>query len=110
MIAPRAKLTAAEPLAADAHRFTRMLARIYAARGVRSSTELDLGLARLLAPAQLLNADRAAILLADAIAAGSKLLVIGDFDADGATSTALAVDVLRRFGADACRLPGAQPL
>ena len=43
-----------------------------------------LGLSRLLPPAQLLNADRAAVLLADAIAADSRLLIIGDFDADGA--------------------------
>jgi single-stranded-DNA-specific exonuclease len=60
---------------------------------------LDLGLSRLLPPAQLLNADRAAVLLADAIAAGGRLLIIGDFDADGATSTALAVAALRQFGA-----------
>ena len=76
-----------------------LLARVYAGRGVRAPAELDLGLARLLPPAQLRNADRAAVLLADAIAAGSRLLVIGDFDADGATSTALAVSVLRQFGA-----------
>jgi len=76
-----------------------VLARVYAARGVTEPDELDLGLGQLLPPAQLLNTDRAAGLLADAIAAGSQLLVIGDFDADGATSTALAVSVLRQLGA-----------
>jgi single-stranded-DNA-specific exonuclease len=76
-----------------------LLARVYSSRGIRSSQELDLGLARLLPPAGLLNADRAAALLADAIAADHKLLIVGDFDADGATSTALAVSVLRQFGA-----------
>jgi single-stranded-DNA-specific exonuclease len=75
-----------------------LLARVYASRGA-TAAELDLGLARLLPPARLLNAERAATLLADAIAANSKLLVIGDFDADGATSTALAVSVLKQFGA-----------
>ncbi|MCB1699608.1 MAG: single-stranded-DNA-specific exonuclease RecJ [Pseudomonadales bacterium] len=77
-----------------------LLARIYSARGILVPSELDLSLARLLPPEQLKNADRAATMLADAIAAGSKLLVIGDFDADGATSTALAVAVLRQFGAE----------
>ncbi|MGL4565213.1 MAG: single-stranded-DNA-specific exonuclease RecJ, partial [Halioglobus sp.] len=76
-----------------------LLARVYTARGVHTPAGLDLALSRLLPPAQLLNADRAAVLLADAIAAGGALLVIGDFDADGATSTALAVAVLRQFGA-----------
>jgi single-stranded-DNA-specific exonuclease len=76
-----------------------LLARVYTARGVHTPAGLDLALSRLLPPTQLLNADRAAVLLADAIAAGGALLVIGDFDADGATSTALAVSVLRQFGA-----------
>ncbi len=76
-----------------------LLARVYTTRGVHSPAGLDLALSRLLPPTQLLNADRAAVLLADAIAAGGALLVIGDFDADGATSTALAVAVLRQFGA-----------
>ena len=76
-----------------------LLARIYTTRGVRTPAELDLGLAQLLPPAQLRNADAAAVLLADAVAADKKLLVIGDFDADGATSTALAVSLLRQFGA-----------
>ena len=76
-----------------------LLARIYATRGVRTPAELDLALAQLLPPAQLRNADAAAVLLADAVAADKKLLVIGDFDADGATSTALAVSLLRQFGA-----------
>lgn len=76
-----------------------LLAQIYSARGVRSARDLDLGLARLLPPAALHNAERAAALLADAIAAGDRLLVVGDFDADGATSSALAVACLREFGA-----------
>ena len=76
-----------------------LLARIYTTRGVRTPAELDLALAQLLPPAQLRNADAAAVLLADAVAADKKLLVIGDFDADGATSTALAVSLLRQFGA-----------
>jgi len=76
-----------------------LLARVYTARGICAPDELDLGLARLLPPSRLLNAERAARLLADAIAADHRLLIIGDFDADGATSTALAVSALRGMGA-----------
>ena len=76
-----------------------LLARVYRGRGVSSAAELDLGLARLLPPTSLLNADAAARLLADALAADARLLVVGDFDADGATSSALAVSCLRQLGA-----------
>jgi len=76
-----------------------LLARIYAGRGAISPDDIDTALSGLLSPDQLLNADRAAELLADAIADGRHLLVVGDFDADGATSTALAVAALQDFGA-----------
>jgi single-stranded-DNA-specific exonuclease len=75
------------------------LARIYAGRGIGAESELDLGLAQLLPPSGLLNVERAACLLADALASNQKILIVGDFDADGATSTALAVAVLRELGA-----------
>lgn len=76
-----------------------LLARVYAARGVTSADELEQGLVQLLPPSGLRAIDDAAGLLADAMAAQSRLLIVGDFDADGATSTALAVSVLRAFGA-----------
>jgi single-stranded-DNA-specific exonuclease len=76
-----------------------LLARVYGSRGISHADELNLGLDQLLAPAELLNAERAAILLADALAEDKRMLVVGDFDADGATSTALAVSVLQAFGA-----------
>ncbi|RLQ22757.1 single-stranded-DNA-specific exonuclease RecJ [Seongchinamella sediminis] len=76
-----------------------LLARVYSARGIRSPEELELGLGQLVPPAKLLNADRAAVLLADAIARQQRILVVGDYDADGATSTALALSALRSFGA-----------
>jgi len=75
-----------------------LLARIYAARGIESKDQLDLRLECLLPPEQLLHADRAAALLADAVEAEARIVIIGDFDADGATSTALAVSALRNFG------------
>jgi single-stranded-DNA-specific exonuclease len=76
-----------------------LLARVYRARGVESSAQLDLSLEHLLPPTLLRNADRAATLLADALADDQRIVVIGDFDADGATSTAVAVSALRAFGA-----------
>ena len=76
-----------------------LLARVYSARGVDSMDELDLSLGKLLPPSELLNIESAATLLADTLAAGQKILIVGDFDADGATSTALAVTALRELGA-----------
>jgi single-stranded-DNA-specific exonuclease len=71
-----------------------VLRRVYAARGVASDTELDLSLERLLPVGTLEGLDAATRLLAAHRASG-RILVIGDFDADGATSTALLVRALR---------------
>ena len=76
-----------------------LLARLYAARRVSSRAELEDDFARLIAPANLRNAEAAAKLLADAIAAGQRLLIIADYDADGATACAVGVRALRAFGA-----------
>jgi len=75
-----------------------VLARVYAARGVTDAGELDRSLARMLAPRHLNDADRAAARVAAAITGGQSILVVGDFDADGATSVALAVSLLRALG------------
>ena len=76
-----------------------LLARLFAARGVRSADELDDGLARLLPPATLKGAAEAAVLLADAIAAGQRLCVVADYDCDGATACAVALRGLVMLGA-----------
>ena len=76
-----------------------LLARLYAARGVTSTSELDDALAKLLAPATLLGSDRAAVLLADAIAQNKRLCIVADYDCDGATACAVAVRGLRLLGA-----------
>jgi single-stranded-DNA-specific exonuclease len=76
------------------------LARLYAARGIRDRAQLDAGLKQLLPPEQLRNAAAMAALLADAIAAGNKLLIVADYDADGATACAVGLRALRMFGAD----------
>ncbi len=75
------------------------LARLYAARGIASASALSHAVNALLAPTQLLHADSAARLLADAIAAKKKLLIVADYDADGATACALGLRALRAMGA-----------
>ncbi len=76
------------------------LARLYAARGIRDPAQLDSDLKRLIPPAQLRNAGTMAALLAVAIAAGNRLLIVADYDADGATACAVGLRALRMFGAD----------
>jgi single-stranded-DNA-specific exonuclease len=76
-----------------------LMARLLAARGVTEQTQLSASLSHLLPPNTLTHNQDMAKLLADAISANKKLLVIGDYDADGATATAVAVKGLRAFGA-----------
>lgn len=76
-----------------------ILQRIYAARGIQSDAELERNLSQLLPFEDLLGIDQATDCLADAIAQQQKIMIIGDFDADGATSSALAVSALKAFGA-----------
>ena len=76
-----------------------LLARLYAARGVRSADEIDDALARLLPPSELLGAQGAARLLADAIDAGQRLCIVADYDCDGATACAVALRGLAMLGA-----------
>ena len=77
-----------------------LLARLWAARGVASSQQTRLSWADLINPSELSQADKAAAILADAIAARQKLLIIADYDCDGATACAVALRGLRAFGAD----------
>ncbi|HJX17695.1 MAG TPA: DHH family phosphoesterase, partial [Acidiferrobacterales bacterium] len=76
-----------------------VLARLYAARAVQHADELDLSLERLLPPDRLKHMDAAVALLAESLRAGQRILIVADFDADGATSCALAVRALRAMGA-----------
>ncbi|AXS80225.1 single-stranded-DNA-specific exonuclease RecJ [Dechloromonas sp. HYN0024] len=77
-----------------------LLARLYAARGIKDKAELDYELKSLIPPTALTNATEAAHLLADAIEAEAKMLIIGDYDCDGATATAVGVRALKALGAD----------
>jgi len=76
-----------------------LLARILVARGVSGTAELEYGLGALLPPGAMKNAEAAGELLADHIAAGKRLLIVADYDCDGATACAVGVRALRAFGA-----------
>lgn len=76
-----------------------ILQRIFASRGVNHESELNKSLNALLPFHSLLHIDKACIRLEQALRHDEKILIIGDFDADGATSTALAVAALRKMGA-----------
>ncbi len=76
-----------------------LLARLYAARGVASADELDYSLKNLLPPHSLTHASEAAQILADAIEAEAKLLIVADYDCDGATACAVGLRALKAFGA-----------
>jgi single-stranded-DNA-specific exonuclease len=76
-----------------------LLARIYAARGIADAAQMDTDLKRLLPFALLKNAGQMARLLADAIAARKKILIVADYDADGATACTVAMRGLSALGA-----------
>ena len=76
-----------------------LLARLYAARGVHTPEELDDALGKLLPPGGLKGVQKAAHLLADAMAADQQLCIVADYDCDGATACAVAVRGLRMLGA-----------
>jgi len=92
-----ANLAAEETLIkADVHP---LLARLWAARGVTRADDARLGWAALLPPKSLTQSEHAARLLADAIAANKRLLIVADYDCDGATACAVGLRALRAMGA-----------
>ena len=76
-----------------------LLTRLYAARGVQTAAELDKGLARLIPFQQLKGIDAAVDLLVVALQQRQRILIVGDFDADGATASSVGVLGLRQLGA-----------
>ncbi len=84
-----------QTLPADYHPILR---RAYAARGITSASELDRSLSALLSVGLLGGLDAAVALLANALQHDQRILIVGDFDCDGATSCALAVLALRSMG------------
>ncbi len=81
-----------------------LLARLYAARGIVDREGLDTSLAALLPPQQLLGVEEAAQLLADSIRDNKRLLIVADYDCDGATACAVGMRALKSFGADVAYL------
>ncbi len=76
-----------------------LLARLFAARGLRTPGDLDCDLSALIPPSELKNADAAAALLADHIASGKRLMIVADYDCDGATACAVGLRALAALGA-----------
>lgn len=76
-----------------------VLARIYAARGIYEARETELQLQHLLSFQTMRGIDSAVALLEPVVIEGKKLLIVGDFDVDGASSAALAIRALRMMGA-----------
>ena len=82
-----------------------LLSRIYAARGVQAKDELDYALKSLLPPAQLTHTTDAASLLADALEAQARILIVADYDCDGATACAVGIRALRAMaGVPGCEI------
>ncbi len=76
-----------------------VLARLMAARGLSDPRELSTALDALIAPTALTQVDRAALFLADAIDAGKRMVIVADYDCDGATACAVGLRGLRAMGA-----------
>jgi single-stranded-DNA-specific exonuclease len=76
-----------------------ILKRIYANRDISSLSQVDYSLTRLINFNQLKGIDIAASIVADAVISNQRILIVGDYDADGATSTALVVRALHSFAA-----------
>ncbi|MGH8640358.1 MAG: single-stranded-DNA-specific exonuclease RecJ [Burkholderiales bacterium] len=77
-----------------------LLARLYAARGVTSAQDVASDFEKLAGMDAMLNLRTMARLLAEAVTAGKKLLIVADYDADGATACAVGLRALRALGAD----------
>ena len=75
-----------------------LLRRLYASRGVRSAQELERSVKGMLPWQQLSGVEKAVEILYNAFREGTRIIVVGDFDADGATSTALSVLAMRSLG------------
>lgn len=75
-----------------------LLARLYVARGLVEPAETALALSHMLPPGSLSQAEQMAVHLADAIRDGKRILIVADYDSDGATACAVAVRALRLFG------------
>lgn len=102
MVAPKLSIRPTNPAAAqalEAAGIHPLLCRLWAARGVQAPEETVLKWNALIPPQQLTHVSAAASILADAIQGGQKLLIIADYDCDGATACAVGLRALRAMGA-----------
>ena len=81
-----------------------LLARLYAARGIQSTSQISTRMENLLAPDALRGLSQAATIVADAITTGQRICIVADYDADGATACAVALRGLRLLGASTDRV------
>jgi single-stranded-DNA-specific exonuclease len=81
------------------HGYHPVLARVYAARGIEEPTQLEVDWSRLIPFDRLKNVSLMARFLAEAILAQKRLLIVADYDSDGATACAVGIRALRQFGA-----------
>ena len=79
------------------HELPPILQRIYAQRGISSEEEIDHSLTKALPPGKLMNVDAGVELIYQCMMKNQAILIVGDFDADGATSTALFIRALKTF-------------
>ena len=99
---PRLTIRKTDELAAqrlEASGYHPLLSRLWAARGVSRAEDVRLGWPAMLPPAGLTQSDHAARLLADAIRDGKRMLIVADYDCDGATACAVGLRALREMGA-----------
>jgi len=96
-IRQREPLVPIEPLLNQCHP---VLAKIYASRGIANTEELGRSLKELLPDQAMKGLEQAVERLLNALHQKEKILIVGDFDCDGATSTAVAVRALRALGAE----------
>lgn len=92
-------LSSTSELSVKAEQLSTRLQQILACRGIKSSDELDYSLSGLIPPSQLLNVDQAAKIIFQSIKNNDRILIVGDFDADGATSSAIMIKSLKMMGA-----------
>ncbi|MEM7400643.1 MAG: single-stranded-DNA-specific exonuclease RecJ [Pseudomonadota bacterium] len=80
------------------HELPPILQRVYAQRGINSEEEIDHSLTKALPPGKLMNVDAGVELIYQCMEKDESILIVGDFDADGATSTALFIRTMQSFG------------
>lgn len=96
---PRIQRRTSNPNLALSDTIHPVLQQIYRQRSLQSSSDLELGLPNLLPPESFKDMDKAVSLLTDCLKNQKRILIVSDFDADGATSCVLAINALRQFGA-----------